>query len=173
MSFFQPAIPSNMTRTFEVQVYPTRSFHRKWQISILLMFAGIALVNDRVLPEALASTNLFFLLGSIPVVYLAYRKYLKKAFTCVNESLTISEERVNFQGVDYSKCDIGFYRYTIRGVNYGSVIKLGSGIIIFCNNLELPDYKMYEGDYSGFKRSNIFIENDPFEALKHFKYSTT
>lgn len=162
-----------MSEIFHVQVYPAKSFHWKWQISILLMFAGIALVNDRILPEAWASTNLFFLLGSIPVVYFAYGKYLKKAFTCANESLTISEERVNFRGVDYSKSDIGFYRYTIRGANYGSVIKLGSGIFIFCNNLELPDYKMYEGDYSSFKRSNISIEKDAFDALEHFKYSTT
>ncbi len=160
-----------MTQTFQVQVYPETNFHWKSQGLILLIIAGAMVVGYFVLPDWIVQSRFFFMLALAPIVYFVYTKYLNKAYSYAQEPLTITDNRISFRSKNYSKSDVGFYRYKVRGATYGSVIKLGQDVAFMCGNMDLPEYNMYEGDYNANKHTNLAIERDAFDALSAVKFN--
>jgi hypothetical protein len=158
-----------MTQTFQVQVYPEMSFHWKSQGLILLIIVCALVVGYFVLPEWIVHNRFFFMLALAPIVYFVYTKYLNKAYSYAQETLTITDNRVSFRHKNYSKSDVGFYRYKLRGATYGTVIKLGQDVALMCGNMDLPNHNMYEGDSS--KHTNLAIERDAFDALTTLKFN--
>lgn len=160
-----------MIQTFQVQVYPKMGFHWKSQGLILLIVIAAGVLAKLFVPGWIVQNRLFEQLMLAAILYVLYSKYILKSYTYTREPLTISADKVNFRGVDYSKRDIGFYRYIVRGTNYGSLIKLGNEVAIVCRNMDLPGQEKYDGDFSSLKHSHLAIGQDVFDALKSFKYS--
>jgi hypothetical protein len=160
-----------MDTTIQVKVSPEMGFHWKQNILLYGIMLAIAAAMYFLLPAAITSNRLFFLVIFLPLFFVFYSKYLNKATSYEEEPLVISDKKIAFRNETYTKDDIGFYRWKIRGVNYGSVIKLGGTVSIACSAAELDDMDKYQGNYPATKFVNLSIDKPDFETLSAFTFN--
>lgn len=154
-----------------VNVYPEMKWHWKSRVLILLIFVAAMAVGFFVLPDWIVHSRLFFMLALFPIIYFVYTIYFTQGASFTQEPLTIVDKRITFRDKNYTKEDIGFYRYRVRGATYGSVIKLGQDVAFMCYNMDLPENSMYKGDYTVSKHNTLAIERDAFDALSTTKFA--